>query len=516
MADKRLLYFTAQRITIYAWKGNELTLEQRFASGEEGVSAFGAYVSEHPDSLYYVLADLVEEDFAQESIPAVRGKDRKALLGRKIAQRYRDTSLALVLSLGIAEAGGRREEKVLFASFTNTQLLQAWLTVLRSREARLVGVYSLPLITPLVGARIHFKSPSYLMVSVAEGGLRQTYVENGQVRFSRLGRADQSDPRALAETCAAESSRIQQYLVNLRLIQRNAGPLDVIMLAPRKDKMHYDVACRATATLQFHVLELDETTRAAGLKKAPDGTTAEALFLHILAGAQPRQQFASDDLRHYYHLWRARLATAAAGAAAFVFCVLLSLFKLIDVYHTSERTKLDRQQEAVAAQQYARMQLTFPKTPTESDKLKIIVKNYQLLSGQTNSPEPLFAQISNALAGSPQIELERIDWTASTTRPADTTRVPSTAAAGTTPGGLVQTAQIAGRINIGQTNDYRAITLIVDQFVEGLRKQPGIEVLSRRLPFDITAEKSLSGDIGTKQSVEVPRFTVVIAQKSGL
>ena len=69
MADKRLLYFTAQRITVYAWKASALTIEQTFASGDEGVSAFGVYVSENPDCLYYVLADLVEEDFAQESIP---------------------------------------------------------------------------------------------------------------------------------------------------------------------------------------------------------------------------------------------------------------------------------------------------------------------------------------------------------------------------------------------------------------------------------------------------------------
>ena len=40
------------------------------------------------------------------------------------------------------------------------------------------------------------------------------------------------------------------------------------------------------------VLDLDETARKAGLKKAPDMAAAEALFLHILAGAQPKQQFA--------------------------------------------------------------------------------------------------------------------------------------------------------------------------------------------------------------------------------
>jgi len=519
MAEKRLLYFTAQHMTAYLWKGGELQAEQVFASGDEGVAAFGVYVSEHADSLYYLLADLVEEDFAQETIPAVRGKDRRALLDRKVAQRYRDTSLALVLSLGVFAAAGRREERVLFTSFTNTQPFQSWLTVLRSRQARLVGVYSAPLLAPLVAKRIGFKKPGFLMVSVAEAGLRQSYVENGQIRFSRLGRIDRGDARALAEMCAAESARIQQYLVNLRIIARDASALDVVMLAPGKSRAHYEAACRDTANLHFHIFDVDEATRATGLRKFPEGAGAETLFLHVLAGSQPGHQFAGDDLRRYYHLWRARIALIAAGGAALVFCLLLSSLKLFDMYNVNQKMQIDRQQEAVAAEQYARMQVTFPKTPTPSDKLKLIVKNYQSLISQTATPEPLLSEISYALANSPQIELERIEWsTQAAVESGKTAARPAVPAPGTPeaqPAGPVQSAQISGRINIAQSSDYRAITLIVDQFVEDLRAQPGVTVVSRRLPFDITAEKSLSGDIGAQRTAEVPRFTVVINRRAG-
>src|SRR6266576_1769354 len=63
---------------------------------EKGVAEFSRYVAGAPASLFYVLADVVEEDFFQENIPYVRGADRRALLARKLAQRYRDASLALV------------------------------------------------------------------------------------------------------------------------------------------------------------------------------------------------------------------------------------------------------------------------------------------------------------------------------------------------------------------------------------------------------------------------------------
>src|SRR3989449_6881238 len=98
--SKRLCYFTSQRVTAYLWMKGELQKEGVFAMNEKGVAEFSRYVAGAPESLFYVLADVVEEDFFQENIPYVRGADRRALLARKLAQRYRDASLALSLSLG--------------------------------------------------------------------------------------------------------------------------------------------------------------------------------------------------------------------------------------------------------------------------------------------------------------------------------------------------------------------------------------------------------------------------------
>src|SRR5579864_6682812 len=127
MVDKRLLYFTAQRVTAYLWTKGELRQEAVFRNNEEGVAEFSKYVADSRDSLFYVLADVVEEDFFQENIPYVRGRDRRALLARKLAQRYRDTTLAMPLSLGNEIHAGRREERILYTSFTNTQQFQPWL-----------------------------------------------------------------------------------------------------------------------------------------------------------------------------------------------------------------------------------------------------------------------------------------------------------------------------------------------------------------------------------------------------
>ena len=66
-----------------------------------------------------------------------------------------------------------------------------------------------------------------------------------------------------------------------------------------------------------------------------------------------------------------------------------------------------------------------------------------------------------------------------------------------------------------QASDFRAVTALVNQFTEMLRRRPGTEVTRAQLPFDINAEKSLSGDIGAARAEEVPTFSVLVSKRRG-
>jgi hypothetical protein len=79
----------------------------------------------------------------------------------------------------------------------------------------------------------------------------------------------------------------------------------------------------------------------------------------------------------------------------------------------------------------------------------------------------------------------------------------------------VQTAEISGRLIIPQASDYRAVTALVTEFTDALRARPGTELTRTQLPFDINAEKSLSGDIGAARREEVPQFSVAITKRKG-
>jgi hypothetical protein len=520
---KRLCYFTSQQVTAYRASRGELLKEASFGMNEKGVGEFSRYVKNNPESLYFILADVVEEDFFQENLPYVRGSDRRALLARRLAQRYRDVSLAVPISLGSETHAGRREERVLYTSFTNAQQFQPWLDVLRATKVRVVGVFSVALVAASLGKRLRFKASHYVMVSLGQAGLRQTYIENGRIRFSRIVRVNQSDPRSVAQDCAAESLRTHQYLVNARILPRDGPPLDVLVLAPGKDQPLYESACVDTPRLHFHVQAFDKVARSIGLKSLPAGMLAEALFLQVLAESQPREQFADDGLRHFYQIWQGRVGLVTAGAAALGVCVLLTGNKLLDAYHVRQESASDRIQEARATEEYARLQARFPKTPTTTENLRALVKNYRTLLKQSASPVNMLSEISQAVTTLPQIEIDRIDWEVGGTRGAQAgseaskAPAPRQAAANPEPAAAMpaQTAEISGRLVVPQASDYRAVTELVQRFTDALRARPGTEVTRTQLPFDINAEKSISGDIGAARREEVPQFSVALTRRRG-
>jgi len=73
--------------------------------------------------------------------------------------------------------------------------------------------------------------------------------------------------------------------------------------------------------------------------------------------------------------------------------------------------------------------------------------------------------------------------------------------------------ELSGRVHATQRNDYRGITAQVQGFAGSLIGD-GYDLVRTQLPFDVTSEGTLSGDIGGQsESAEAPRFTVTLARR---
>lgn len=519
MADRRILYFTAEEHALYRATGRALELEEKYAADEAGVAAFRETLRRHRGALFSVVADLAGEDFHEEQIPYVRGSDREALIQRRLAQRYRDTRLATAISLGQVTNAERRNERLLLASFTNTQQLAPWLDALEEAGARLSGVYSVPLLAPALAAALRVKDGRVLVVTAHHAGLRQCYIDQGRLRFARLERTVEMSPRALALFIRSETHRLAQYLGSLRALPREGAAVQVLVVAPPGQKSVFEQTLVSDARLLFRTIDQAEAQQAVKLRKAPPGMQAEGLFLHLAARKPPSQQFASREDRRRYFVWQLQRGVVAAGAAAFLACALVGGSRWLEVMQTRQDATLQKTAARTATQQYERITATFPVTQTSTDNMKATVVEFTRIAGRSASPEQAFTHVSEVLEKFPQMDVDGL-----TVRVARALELRDIAKPAAPPAGTpaakpavradyVLLVEISGRVQATQREDYRGITEQVERFTAALSGS-GYELLSRQLPFDVTSEGTLTGDLGSAAPTgEAPRFTIVLSRR---
>jgi hypothetical protein len=520
MAARHILYFTAEDHYLYSGAGSTLEPEAKFSGDDLGVSAFRQYLRGRRGALFAVLADLAGEDFHEEHIPALRGADRDAIVQRRLAQRYRETRLAAALSLGHIATPQRRNERLLLASFTNTQQFTPWLDALEEAGAKLAGVYSVPLLAPALAASLGVRGPRALVVTANRVGLRQCFVENGRLRFARLERTMEMAPQALAMVVRSETLRLAQYLVTMRALPREGAPVQAFVIAPPGQREVFQQALISDARLAFRVVDSREATRAVGLRSIPEGTLAEAIYLRLAARKPPREQFASSGERRRYSVWKLQRGIVAAGALGFAACALYSGAKWLESNELGDRAAVQLREARLAAQQYERITATFPVTQTSSENMKATVVEFRRIAERNAWPDQAFVHVSRVLEQFPQVELDRFEWSlGAVAQHRDAKPAPATESATNAKTGPQGTAGVAielsGRVNATQRSDYRAVTAQVQRFAAALASSSAYELVRTELPFDITSEGTLTGDIGGGGDTgEAPRFTVVLTRRA--
>lgn len=516
MSAKLVLYFTAGGHALYRAGGGALELQGRFAADEGGLAAFREHLKGCRGALVTVLADLAGEDFHEEQIPYLRGGDRQSVVDRRLAQRYRDTRLAAAVSMGTA-SGERRTERLLLASFTNTQQFTPWIDTLAEAKARLAGVYSAPLLAPALAAKLGSKGGRVLVVTANSTGLRQCFVDDGRLRFARLERTQDMAPEALAAFVRAETLRLLQYLSTLRALPREGPPVQVLFVAPQGQRAAFEQTLVSDGRLSFITLDFAEAAKKAGIKRIDAETAGEQLFLHLAVRSPSKEQFARGEDRRSFFLWRLQRMILAGGAAGLAACALYAGALWIDLLSVRDQVAGQRADAQEARQKYERITASFPVTQTTTDNLKATVVEFTRVATQSSSPEPALVYLSQVVEKFPQIEVEAVSWRvgkpeeagAGALRPA---APPAPGAPAATPVEAIQMLEVSGRVNTIKRSDYRAITGEVQRFAEALRTDPDWRILRTQLPFDVTSQGTLSGDIGSLEGSEAPKFTVVVGK----
>ncbi|MBA3006500.1 MAG: hypothetical protein KJ900_10360 [Proteobacteria bacterium] len=408
----RVLLLTSQGLRAFTWQDSVLIPSGQFAADEQGQDEFNRYLSSPPDSPLYLVADVIEEDFRLENVAHVLGKDRSALLERKLAQFFRTTEYRSARVQG-REESGRRDDQVLFSALTNNEQIGLWVKLILAQKAPLQGVLSIPWLMELFAGFQHLDQvPHLLLVNLEQqGGLRQTYIQAGRLKFSRMTSLATVRTSNLAETIVGECSHTRQYLERLKLLPRDQ-PLDIHLAVQAEIGEEIGEGLENSALFRFHFHETGIVAAELGIDPVlEDGQGV--VFLALMQALRNKGLFniyASRSVTRYYLLRQIRRWLIVGTSLFFVVALVIGFSLLADGFkQRGEQKRLNREAKQFE-QQYQALQQNLPESPLPAKTMQNVVESVEKIQRQAASPMEMMDLVSRALGRCSDIRLQKLDW----------------------------------------------------------------------------------------------------------
>lgn len=517
MFRKQLFYLTSDALCAYDWNDGALGPGRAFAASAAGLDEFAAWLEDpHAHRLdvpAYLLTDLIEEDFQRQLLPHVRGKAGRALLERRKQQLHRDTPYRGSTLLG-RESTGRHDDQVLFFALTNPSLLQPWTEALEHLRIPVAGIYSTSLLSIALVKKLALAHQHLLLVTQQSGGLRQSYYEAGQLRFSRQTVAIALD--GVAVNIALETEKTRQFLTSTRMLERG-DVLNTVILAPAAQIAKLELLCDNGVEVAYHFIDMQIASERVGLRQTP--ALADQLLLTLLGKHPPPSHYPPGALARYYHFQRARKALYGAstliGASAALWCAINLLGGISDGTATARL----QQETASYEERYRNVMATLPPAPAKTQNMKVAVTFERMIASQAPEPGRLLRVLSGALERAPQVQLGQLHWNAGPppARTASSQPPPPQQGPGAPlgssqagiPGAPPQALRLEANVDMAH-NDYRAALAAITAFAQDLARQPGLLVAIEETPLDLRSSVALSGKSATPAPDSQARFTLLL------
>ncbi|MCB1928252.1 MAG: hypothetical protein KDH17_09480 [Rhodocyclaceae bacterium] len=410
MARHHPLYLTSDCLRWYRRDAGRVELLERFDADERGVAAFSARLAakSHHDQ-YSLLIDVADEGFNQELVPSIRGRDRAAMLERKLAQQFYGSNYTAALSLG-REKHGRRDERLLLAALTRPAQIDPWINAMIAARIRVRGVHSVPLLLDRVMARSRIPMTSYLLVNLSPAGIRQTYFNQGRVRFSRLAGSNNRRFDASLDAAGEEIRKTLAYLSTQRLTARGERPPVVALVgAEQFDRLKQHLERDGELTVRLAELERLRTSYGgAGGAQAPGDSVP--LLLDALGSELQCAQIGGESVLRFQKLHQLRkgLYLGAAGVLA----VSTGVYLLGFVETIGLRSEARELQRLVGSEdrRHAELMQRLPPMPAPIAEMRQLIDAAEQIETGRVSPLSVYRAVASALDQLPDIRLERLEW----------------------------------------------------------------------------------------------------------
>ncbi|MBF0296790.1 MAG: hypothetical protein HQL96_16520 [Magnetococcales bacterium] len=494
MSRRLVLCITNHHLLAYHWEANLFGDPVVFAQEETGRVRFREYLEQagEPDAVL-ILIDITEEELKLERVPRLNPLSRSRMLQNRANRLLRHTAFRHALALGRAP-GEEGQESALFAGLTAPEDgLLPWLAILEERRLPVAGIWSIPLLTPrLFRSQVDPSHRDQLLVSVNSGGLRQTYLRDGQILISRLSRIPAVEIEDLPPFLHGEVARMQGYLVSQRLYAWNTELQVYILCYPALHAL-MSRGPHEIGSARLHALDVTRLARELGLKNTLTTGKMDRLYAQGVIRWRIPNHYARDDDRMVYRILRLREGVRWAAMALFgVSLVAGAVLFLQGRALRDQQPALSREAEEV---QRLVGRSTRNRSSQEGRAIIATVRLAGWVEARIADPRAMYAILGEVLARHEALLLDTLEWSAEEARPAGGKQAGG-GSAGEKP---MQRVRLTGRVQPFTTA--REAMDTVERFVRELRaRREVVEVQPARLPMQAGADAVIrSGEAVTAE-----------------
>lgn len=478
-SPKTLLFLGGRYFQSYIWNNGILSEPNEFSNDAEGQRLFSEFLQTHRDPAY-LLADVIEEDFRQEVVPHLAGKNRRELIARKFEQFYRTTQFRQARTLR-RQVAGRRDDEMLFSALTNPQLIDPWLDILLARNIPLIGIYSVPHISASLINELH--SEHILLLSWEDQvGLRQSYFNHKHLNFSRLSPVQ--DHFSFSESVLAETPRIRHYLKNLSLPPQGQI-LDVYIICGAADQLLLEARLHGDEQLRYTYANIQLIGQSIKAKLISPESDATPIFLNVLATKPPANHYANAIHTHFHLLWNVRRMLLGLAVLIALISAIWSSYALLQGREFEAETDHLLKQSAQLAGQIEQTISLFPESEIPAEDMKAAVTIMHQLDKYFPPPGDFLGELTQVLDQYARVKIITLNWQSS----------------GADAPPSVYPAQILlldGELQ-DFAGDYRSALAYLEDFKQALI-QHGYSVTTLKVPLDISPQGIINGDVQSQSA----------------
>ena len=498
---KRIFYFTGHRFTVLHWSGKKFAGACSFEPDSDGIDKFEQYLQESACMATKLLIDVIEEDFRQETIPHVYGKDRAAVVGRILDRFYRSSRQFTYHRIIGREKTGRKDDRVLLGAITDPALLSPWLEVIERTQTPLSGIWTLPLISEkMLGLLDAKKGPVLLVSQQVNSTLRQTFFRNGKMISSRQSviNQDASNITNIGKFAQPEISRTTSFLRNQHLIGEQEE-LQVVMLCSEVQADSLSQAFESGGSWAFRLHRIEDIHKKLGLKNV-ESKFADAIYAWLCMSEwfSTGHYGKHEDFRRYYY----SLASASLYAISLVVLLIAAVItedNISSAIESNRSVELLRQQEAGYKKVYSEKFSTYEAVFQNAKSMNAAVDLVNNIEQHaTVSPLDLYIEISKIMSR-PQfrdVEINRIQWQLQQQSEKTGNAAPQIKPDIASPDPMRHVAVVTGKIPV-ESSDYSRSVAQVNNIVLALLKHERIETVEAlEMPVEVRSDKRFTAQSG--------------------